>query len=340
MRTGEDGTPGFEGFAMATQRPADTGSSGIKNRVPRIICALPGVLLLGVGSILAQPAPSASPSFQSRIEDAARALQNNPRLKNLTEQQRIDRVEFVVGNTLVLLLHEMGHVHISELHLPVLGREEDAADTFAALTLLKIGTSFSHHALAEAAKGWFLDDRRDQQTGEKPLFYDEHNLSQQRAYQLVCLMVGSDPVKFKSLADEMKMPESRQKTCKRDYAKAFAAWDTVLKPYRRAPGQPETQIKIVYGDVKGVFDAFAQLFRSIRILEAVAEHAEADYVWPSPFTLEMQICDHPGADWDDETRKVTLCYESAFDFAELYRAYVQPPPAPAPAPTAQRRKSK
>jgi hypothetical protein len=340
MRTGEDGTPGFEGFAMATQRPADTGSSGTKNRVPRIICALPGVLLLGVGSILAQPAPSASPSFQSRIEDAARALQNNPRLKNLTEQQRIDRVEFVVGNTLVLLLHEMGHVHISELHLPVLGREEDAADTFAALTLLKIGTSFSHHALAEAATGWFLDDRRDQQTGEKPLFYDEHNLSQQRAFQIVCLMVGSDPVKFKSLADEAKMPETRQKTCKRDYAKASAAWDTVLKPYRRAPDQPETQIKTVYGDGKGMFDALAQLFRSIRLLETVAGHAEADYVWPSPFTLEMQTCGHPGADWDDETRIVRFCYESAFDFAELYRAYVQPPPVPAPAHTAQKRKSK
>jgi putative metallopeptidase DUF4344 len=84
-------------------------------------------------------------------------------LKNLSEQQRIDRVEFVVGNTLVLLLHEMGQVHISEMHLPVLGREEDAADTFAALRLLQIGTDFSRRSLADAAKGWFLNDRRDQQ---------------------------------------------------------------------------------------------------------------------------------------------------------------------------------
>jgi hypothetical protein len=117
--------------------------------------------------------------------------------------------------------------------LPVLGREEDAADTFAALTMLKIGTEFSQHELADAAKGWFLNDRRDQQTGEKPLFYDEHNLSQQRAYQFVCLMVGSDPVKFKDLATETRMPESRQNTCKRDYAKASSAWDKALMPYRR-----------------------------------------------------------------------------------------------------------
>jgi hypothetical protein len=44
------------------------------------------------------------------------------------------------------------------------------------------------------------------------------------------------------------------------------------------------------------------------------------YVWPSPFTLEMQSCGRPGSYWDDEARKVTLCYELAFDFAELYRA--------------------
>ena len=249
-------------------------------------------------------------------------------------------MEFVVGNTLFWLLHEMVHVLISEMHLPVLGREEDAADTYAVLTMLTIGTNFSQRVLADAAKGWFLSDRRDRQTGEKPLFYDEHNLNQQRAYQIVCLMVGSDPEKFKDLADETKMPESRQKTCRRDYTKASSAWDTVLMPHRRAPGQPESEIKIVYGDGKGTFDDLAQLFRSIRMLETVAEYAKAGYVWSSPFALEMQSCGHPGADWDDEARKVTVCYELAFDFAELYRAYVPPAPAPAPTPPRQKRKSK
>jgi Putative metallopeptidase len=89
-----------------------------------------GVLFLSAGPISAQPVQS---TLQQRIEAAAKAALNNPRLKGLTEQQRIDRVEFVAGNTLVLLSHEMGHVLISEMHLPILGREEDAADTYAAL---------------------------------------------------------------------------------------------------------------------------------------------------------------------------------------------------------------
>jgi hypothetical protein len=52
-----------------------------------------------------------------------------------------------------VLLHELGHVIIDEMKLPVLGREEDAADTFAALTMLEIGTSFSQRVLMDASEG-------------------------------------------------------------------------------------------------------------------------------------------------------------------------------------------
>jgi Putative metallopeptidase len=300
------------------------------------ICA---TLLIGCGAASGQPAPSGSPSFQERIVEVARALQNNPRLKNLSEQQRIDRVEFVTGNTLFILLHEMGHVHISEMNLPVLGREEDDADTFAAITMLRVGTSFSQRVLAEASQGWFLSERRDQQTGAKPLYYDEHNLSPQRAYWVVCLMVGSDPTKFKSLADETKMPESRQQSCKENYAKASRSWDMVHKPHRRAPDQPETKINVVYGDAQGDFEVFARSFRAMRILETVAERSAAQYVWPAPFTMEMLSCDGPNASWDDKTRTLKVCYQLAFDFAELYRAYVPAAPPP-PIRVSQKQKRK
>ena len=259
-----------------------------------------GTLVFGAASATAQPAGPVQTTLGQRIEAAARAALNNPRLQGLTEQQRIDRVEFVAGNTLVLLSHELGHVLIAEMHLPLLGREEDAADTYAALRLLAIGTSFSQQELAQAAQGWFLNDRRDQEIGERPLFYDEHNLNQQRAYQILCLMVGSDPVKFKGLADRMKMPEERQRTCKRDFAKTSEGWQTVLKPWLREPGDPETKIDVVYGDGKGMFDGVANMFRSMRFLEAVAANSAAQYKWPRPITLKMETCGHPGTDYDDE----------------------------------------
>jgi hypothetical protein len=290
------------------------------------IHAILGMLLVGCSPTFGQSAASGSPSFQERIKEVARALQNQPRLKDLSEQERIDRVEFVAGNTLFILLHELGHVHFSEMHLPVLGREEDEADTFAAITLLKVGTSFSQRVLTDASQGWFLNERRDQQTRTKPLYYDEHDLSPQRAYQIVCLMVGSDPAKFKNLADQAKMPESRQQSCKRDYTKALRSWDVVLAPYRRGSDQPESRINVVYGDAEGNFEGFARAFRAVRILETVAERSASAYAWSAPFTLEMRSCNGPNAGWDDDTRTVSICYQLAFDFAQLYLAYVAAPP--------------
>jgi hypothetical protein len=298
-------------------------------------------LLLLAGAAFAQADQAGAPSlsqtraeqvaqtFQARIQAVAQSLKDKPNLRNLTDQQRIDRVEFVLGNTLFILLHELGHVHFSDMKIPVLGREEDEADTFAVITMLRVGNSFSDRVLSNASQGWFLSDRRDQQTGAKPLYYDEHDLSPQRAYYIVCLMVGSDPVKFKHLADDAKIPEPRQRSCKRDFDKASTSWERVLAPFRRAPGEPETKINVVYGNAEGIYETFAYSFRAMRLLETVAERSASLYAWPAPFTLEMLSCDGPNASWDDDIRTLKICYQLPFDFAQLYQAYVGPPP-PAP----------
>lgn len=293
------------------------------------LSAATGLLLLGSGIALTQPAPSTpSPRFHERVEELARALQNNPRLKSLTEQQRLDRLEFVMGNTLFALLHEMGHVAIDEMKLPVLGREEDEADAFAALRLLRIGSDFSQRVLAEASKNWFLAARRDQESGANPIYYGEHNLGQQRAFYVVCLMVGSDPAKFKALADEAQMPPERQETCRKDYGKVSRSWDAVLAPHRRAADQPQTRIFTVYSDAPEQLAGFARGFRAVRILETVAQRSSADYAWPAPFTMEMRSCGQPDAAWSEENRTLRICYELAFDFAQLYEAYLSAAAAP------------
>jgi hypothetical protein len=313
--------------------------------------AVISLVLIGSGAASAQPAPppepvppaqsapsTPQPKFHERVEELARALQSNPRLKNLSEQERLNRLEFVIGNTLFALLHEMGHVAIDEMKLPVLGREEDEADAFAALRLLKIGSDFSQRVLAEAAKNWFLSARRDQETGAQPVYYGEHTMSQERAYQVVCLMVGSDPAKFKSLADQAQMPPERQETCRKDYGKISRSWDAVLELHRRAPGQPQTKIYVVYDNAAENLAGFARGFRAVRILETVANRAAADFAWPAPFTIEMRSCGRPDAAWSEENRTLRICYELAFDFAQLYEAYIASASAP-PAPAATSKRS-
>jgi hypothetical protein len=267
------------------------------------------------------PAPPEAGKFQARIDAAALALRNYPQFKNLSPKYLQGLAEFVSGNMLFVLLHELAHAAITQMGLPVLGRMEDAADTFAALRLIRIDSDFSHRVLTEAAKGWFLADRRDQKTGDKAAFYDEHGLNQQRAYEIVCLMVGSDEDKFKDLAKETKLPEERQDSCAGDYSNAAYSWDFVLKPHRRTPDQPKTEIDSLYGPAEGRTKIAQEVARSIRLLQTVAEHVADDFVWPKPFTLEMQSCGFPNARWDLATRKLTLCYELAAEFADLYRNY-------------------
>jgi hypothetical protein len=296
----------------------------------RLLCRLVVlfVLVSGAEPVVAQPAPSQAdtspqPSkFQARIDAAALALrESNPRFKGASLKFVQGLAEFVSGNMLFVLLHEMAHVSITQMGLPVLGRMEDAADTYAALRLIRSGSNFSHRVLTEAAEGWFMADRRDQKTGDKVAYYDEHGLNQQRAYQIVCLMVGWDDTKFKDLAKETKLPEERQDSCAGDYSNAAYSWDLVVKPHRRAPDQPKTKIDVVYGPAEGRAAVAQRVNSSIRLLETVAEHAAEEFAWPAPFTLEMQSCGYPNARWDLSTHKLTVCYELAADFADLYRGY-------------------
>ena len=291
--------------------------------MPRLARLATALLLpvVSAGPLCAQvPLPPAAENLRARIEETARALaESEPRLKRLRPEKRQAMIEFVVGNMLFVAAHELGHGVLAELQLPNLGRDEDAADGFAILTAIKAGNSFSHRILVEAAKGWYLADLRDKKTGEKPTYYDAHSMNLQRAYQIVCLMVGSDPEKFKELGEITGLPEERTRSCKGDYSTATWSWETLLKPHLRTADQPRQKIEIIYGDGKGKLAVFARSFRDIGFLETLADFVGERYAWPNPFVMEMQTCGEPGANW--RSRKLRLCYEMAQEFAELYRDY-------------------
>jgi hypothetical protein len=285
--------------------------------------------LIGSGPLAAQPAPpdvqavrAEAERMQARFEGDVRTLQSDPQFRHIAPQQLRGLHDFVVGNMLFALIHEMGHVHISEMQLPVLGREEDAADAFATVTMLRVGTDVARRVLSQVVKAWFLSDRRDRARGEKLAFYDEHGLDKQRGYAIVCMMVGSDPDGFKELADATELPESRQETCLGDYSNASWSWEKLLKPHRRAAGAPPAEIAVHYGEAEGRLASYARSFRALKLLETVAELSAQRWAWPHAFVLEMRSCDAPDARWSITQRRLTLCYELAEELAALYRNHV------------------
>lgn len=244
-----------------------------------------------------------------------------PRLAGLTADEKRKLVEFVTGNLLFVLGHESGHALISELGIPVIGREEDGADSFSTLMALKIGDKYADRVLINAATGWFYSERRNRQDHVKTVFYDEHGIDLQRAYNIVCLMVGGNPEKFGALADQTGMPPERQGTCRGDFSNAEWSWNKVLEPHRRKPGQPKTEMKAVYGPAKGELAIFGEAAKRMKILEVVTEMLSDQYVWRKPISLEMQTCGESGARWDLTAAAVIVCYEIAQEFSFLYRAY-------------------
>ena len=264
--------------------------------------------------------PNAASTVGGRIEAAMRELKDDPRYKGLSDEQRRDNIEFVSGNMIFATVHEVGHMLIAEMGLPVLGREEDAADSFATITGLKLAGPLSDRILTQSARGWFMSDQRNQKQKVKTVFYDEHGLDRQRAYNIVCLMVGGNPEKFSKLADMTKLPEERQGTCQGDFSNASWSWNKALEPHIRKADQPKTNISVVYSDTKK-YAVYQRGFREIRLLEILAEHLSDRFGWRGPISLVMEECGEPAARWDLSDRKIHICYELAVDFADMYRNY-------------------
>jgi hypothetical protein len=304
------------------------------SRVHPATLALPLLILVAGSAAIAQTGSTdraaTKPELEQRVMDVTHMFQNDPRYnRGKTPQQIKDGVEFVTGNVLFVLGHETAHALISEMGIPVLGREEDAADALATIVALRMTNSFADRVVLNAARGWFLSDQRDRKDGVPNTFYDEHGMDLQRAYNIVCLMVGGQPEKFMKLADEVKLPEERQGTCQGDYSNASWSWEQVLKPHLRKPEAPKTKIEVIYA-TPGEYASLAELGRKLQILETVAEWLSEDYVWKRPISLEMQQCGSPGARWELDTKKVIVCYEIIREFSQLYRNYGQMALVPGP----------
>ena len=318
--------------AAASYRPSDATRAASRWRdgrgpLLRIVTLVSFALMLIAVAVPVQAQRDSPERHKAKIDGAIREMGADARMKNMTDRQQQDLVEFVTGNMLFVGFHELGHALVGQLRLPVLGREEDAADSFATLAMLEAGTDFSVNVLVQAARGWFLMDRRDRKEGDAFDFYDAHGLDQQRAFNIVCLMVGSDDKQFKELADWVQLPDDRRQSCRYDYENAKYSWGEVLKPHLRPDDQPKSPITITYEPAKGKLDTLARSFRAIGFLETLADYASR-YVLPKPIALVMKSCGDTNAWWDPPSLTETLCYEMAEDFVELYNGYTEKKPAP------------
>ena len=129
--------------------------------------------------------------------------------------------------------HELGHALIDVLDLPTVGREEDAVDQVAALTLLDPEAGQDGLDAIDAAIGFFFVMGSQAEGFQDLAFWDVHSLDLQRAYGMACLAYGYDPTFFAEYVGESGfLPPERAQGCEQEYTKTSEAWERLLQPHR------------------------------------------------------------------------------------------------------------
>jgi len=116
--------------------------------------------------------------------------------------------------------------------LPLLGREENAADLFAAYLMLHFGKDQARRWIEGAA---YTADFGSNNTN----YASVHGLPRQRFYNLVCLAYGADPVTFADVTNNVTnsmtqlgaLPEQRARDCKYEFATLDHAFKTLIAPH-------------------------------------------------------------------------------------------------------------
>lgn len=124
------------------------------------------------------------------------------------------------------LYHEVGHALVDALELPITGKEEDAVDGFAALIVVELLEDGQDMLLTAAEFSEALASSSDEVTHED--FADEHALDEQRLYQFLCWVYGSDDEDYAWIVDDEYLPAARADRCPDEYEQNVASWITLL----------------------------------------------------------------------------------------------------------------
>jgi hypothetical protein len=143
------------------------------------------------------------------------------------DRMGLTQEQAVIGPFAFIVFHETAHAVFALLKVPILGREEDAADQVAAYTSLRLGDDFAEKML-RAAAFMYDQDARSRKVGEDD-FADVHGLDRQRYYNVLCIAWGADPKRFAFAKELGKLPEDRAEGCADEYAQVKYAVAALIR---------------------------------------------------------------------------------------------------------------
>ena len=152
----------------------------------------------------------------------------------------ITREDAFVGPALATLLHEASHALFDLLKIPLLGREEDAADQLASYYVLQFPKEMKRRLIVGSVYGYASELKvRSARDLSKPRLAvgrhitssDEHSTPAQRLYSLLCIAYGSDKELFADVVEKEYLPKERAEWCEDEYRQMDFAYRTLIAPH-------------------------------------------------------------------------------------------------------------
>jgi hypothetical protein len=140
-------------------------------------------------------------------------------------------IDTLIGPTADVFLHEVGHAVFDLWKIPVLGREEDAADSFSIYYMLKFPKDEARRLILGNAYQYKGAMQAPTVTMAIQKFADEHGTAAQRFFNVVCQSYGADPTLFGDFVAKGLLPKDRAEGCDDDYQHVAYAMKKLMGQY-------------------------------------------------------------------------------------------------------------
>ena len=154
--------------------------------------------------------------------------------ENMLEETTLDGVapiDLVIGPLFEVSLHEVAHALFDMLELPVLGREEDAADQVAAYIMLQIGELEARRLIIGTAYAYKTDEKRSGPCRPLEDYSSEHSTPAQRGFNVLCIAYGADSKQFADIVSRGYLPQARAEYCEEEYEQVQDAFEILIRPH-------------------------------------------------------------------------------------------------------------
>ena len=147
-----------------------------------------------------------------------------------TTARGVTPIDAIVGPLADVFFHEFAHALIDMHKIPVLGREEYAADTMSAMMMLFVAKDEARRLIMGAAY-WYTDDLETTVTLKPTALSSVHGTPHQRFYNLLCIAYGANQEMFGDLVEKGDLPEERAEDCKSEFKQAAHAFNALIRPH-------------------------------------------------------------------------------------------------------------